>query len=60
MTIANRPGRALPILEPLVTARPVMDVPSVSDRLAEYRPEPRSLPRFVVWTLGCQMNRSDS
>ena len=29
-------------------------------RLAEYRPEARALPRFFVWTLGCQMNRSDS
>ena len=29
-------------------------------RLAEYRPEPRALPRFHVWTLGCQMNQSDS
>jgi tRNA-2-methylthio-N6-dimethylallyladenosine synthase len=29
-------------------------------RLAEFRPEPRSLPSFFVWTLGCQMNRSDS
>jgi tRNA-2-methylthio-N6-dimethylallyladenosine synthase len=28
--------------------------------LEEYRPEPASLPRFFVWTLGCQMNRSDS
>ena len=28
--------------------------------LAEYRPEARALPRFHVWTLGCQMNRSDS
>src|SRR6185436_9041043 len=30
------------------------------DRLDEYRPEPRALPSFHVWTLGCQMNRSDS
>ena len=29
-------------------------------RLAEYLPEDRALPRFHVWTLGCQMNRSDS
>ena len=29
-------------------------------RLAEYLPEARALPRFHVWTLGCQMNRSDS
>ena len=30
------------------------------ERLAEYLPETRTLPRFHVWTLGCQMNRSDS
>jgi tRNA-2-methylthio-N6-dimethylallyladenosine synthase len=30
------------------------------ERLDEYRPEARALPSFHVWTLGCQMNRSDS
>ena len=52
---------------------PVLDVPAPvaataardalspdDERLAEYRPEPRALPSFHVWTLGCQMNRSDS
>ncbi len=34
--------------------------PMVDGRVEEYRPEPRALPRFFVWTLGCQMNRSDS
>ncbi|NJD28395.1 MAG: tRNA (N6-isopentenyl adenosine(37)-C2)-methylthiotransferase MiaB, partial [Chloroflexi bacterium] len=29
-------------------------------RLAEFRPESRALPAFFMWTLGCQMNRSDS
>ena len=29
-------------------------------RLVEYLPDARSLPRFHLWTLGCQMNRSDS
>ncbi len=29
-------------------------------RLGEFRPESRALPRVFVWTLGCQMNRSDS
>jgi tRNA-2-methylthio-N6-dimethylallyladenosine synthase len=29
-------------------------------RVEEFRPEPRALPSFYVWTLGCQMNRSDS
>jgi tRNA-2-methylthio-N6-dimethylallyladenosine synthase len=32
----------------------------VDARLTEYRPEAPALPRFHVWTLGCQMNRSDS
>jgi tRNA-2-methylthio-N6-dimethylallyladenosine synthase len=30
------------------------------ERLTEYLPEAAALPRFHVWTLGCQMNRSDS
>ena len=30
------------------------------ERLHEYVPDLASLPRFHVWTLGCQMNRSDS
>ncbi|MFI5225931.1 MAG: MiaB/RimO family radical SAM methylthiotransferase, partial [Candidatus Limnocylindrales bacterium] len=35
--------------------------PGLADeRLVEYLPEARSLPSFHVWTLGCQMNRSDS
>ena len=29
-------------------------------RVAEFRPDERTLPRFFIWTLGCQMNRSDS
>src|SRR5512142_1707930 len=35
-------------------------VEPVDPRLGEFRPEEQVLPRFVVWTLGCQMNRSDS
>jgi tRNA-2-methylthio-N6-dimethylallyladenosine synthase len=30
------------------------------ERVAEFLPEMATLPRFHVWTLGCQMNRSDS
>ena len=33
---------------------------SPTERLAEYRPDERALPAFHMWTLGCQMNRSDS
>jgi tRNA-2-methylthio-N6-dimethylallyladenosine synthase len=55
-------GRLLPMLEiappPASAARPA---PEPGDaRLDEFRPESRALPRFFVWTLGCQMNRSDS
>jgi tRNA-2-methylthio-N6-dimethylallyladenosine synthase len=32
----------------------------VEPRLAEFRPDPATMPRFFVWTLGCQMNQSDS
>jgi len=30
------------------------------ERLTEFRPEAPALPSFFVWTLGCQMNKSDS
>jgi tRNA-2-methylthio-N6-dimethylallyladenosine synthase len=32
----------------------------VDERLLEFRPEPVVLPAFHLWTLGCQMNQSDS
>ena len=38
----------------------MMASPDVDGRVAEYRPEARALPSFFVWTLGCQMNASDS
>src|SRR6476660_6210661 len=55
-------GRLLPMLEvappPASAAR---EAAATEDaRVAEFRPESRALPRFYVWTLGCQMNRSDS
>jgi tRNA-2-methylthio-N6-dimethylallyladenosine synthase len=62
MTLTRTPNRALPVLDvssgvPAAPARP----PEVADpRLGEYRPDTAALPRFHVWTLGCQMNRSDS
>jgi len=55
--------RALPMLEfvpPLATSEGRRPSAPADDRLAEYLPETRTLPRFHVWTLGCQMNRSDS
>jgi tRNA-2-methylthio-N6-dimethylallyladenosine synthase len=54
--------RRLPILEigpPPPTAGRHAAEPD-DERLGEFRPEPRALPSFYVWTLGCQMNRSDS
>jgi len=62
MTITRPPRRTLPMLEiappPSTAGR---DAAASEDaRVAEFRPEPRALPSFHVWTLGCQMNRSDS
>jgi len=39
---------------PQAAARPA------DGRLIEFRPDEQAMPRFHVWTLGCQMNRSDS
>ena len=66
MTDTQPRTRALPVLDVLdvVPAGPAPaprePVAPADRRLAEYRPETRALPRFHVWTLGCQMNRSDS
>ena len=58
------PSRSLPVLDltpPAVALTGPRDplVP-LDARLAEFRPEARALPSFFVWTLGCQMNKSDS
>ena len=61
MTLTGPRDRSLPVLDPgLAPRRPRSDVPTVDERVAEYRPETPALPAFHVWTLGCQMNRSDS
>jgi tRNA-2-methylthio-N6-dimethylallyladenosine synthase len=56
--------RSLPVLDLVPPGAPAGGPrdPFLPDdvRLAEFRPEIRSLPSFFVWTLGCQMNRSDS
>jgi tRNA-2-methylthio-N6-dimethylallyladenosine synthase len=56
-------SRSLPVLD-LASAAPVSPpraAPRPTDsRLHEYLPDSPALPRFHVWTLGCQMNRSDS
>jgi tRNA-2-methylthio-N6-dimethylallyladenosine synthase len=55
-------GRLLPMLEiappPAAAGRSAAEADDA--RVAEFRPESRALPSFFVWTLGCQMNRSDS
>jgi tRNA-2-methylthio-N6-dimethylallyladenosine synthase len=61
MTIPRDARRALPMLEvappPASAGRAA---PVVAGAVDEFRPESRALPRFYLWTLGCQMNRSDS
>ncbi len=55
--------RSLPILDPSLRSGPAIPRQASQPddaRLLEYLPESRVLPRFHVWTLGCQMNRSDS
>jgi tRNA-2-methylthio-N6-dimethylallyladenosine synthase len=63
MTDRSTLDRALPMLE-IVPPSPAVDprtpAPPGDARLEEYLPETRTLPRFHLWTLGCQMNRSDS
>ena len=63
MTATGISKRALPVLD-LVGSSPAvpprLPPARADDRLGEYLPEARALPRFHVWTLGCQMNRSDS
>ncbi len=63
MTDGTSPAsRLLPMLElppaPVSSGR-VADQPG-DERVTEYRPDAPALPRFAIWTLGCQMNRSDS
>ncbi|HEY7600259.1 MAG TPA: tRNA (N6-isopentenyl adenosine(37)-C2)-methylthiotransferase MiaB, partial [Candidatus Limnocylindrales bacterium] len=51
--------RALPVIDAWPSAaRPA--IPQVDGPLAEFATEDVALPTFHVWTLGCQMNRSDS
>jgi tRNA-2-methylthio-N6-dimethylallyladenosine synthase len=54
--------RELPVLDLPMPGRSEARRPVEPEdvRLDEYRPEPRALPNFHMWTLGCQMNHSDS
>ena len=66
MTDTRFVSRTLPVLDVLDLVPPVAPVTPraptgpADDRLVEYLPDLRILPRFHVWTLGCQMNHSDS
>ncbi len=57
-------ARELPVLEiPPPAPGPAGPRPAAAaddERVAQFRPEDAALPRFWVWTLGCQMNKSDS
>ncbi len=57
-------SRQLPVLDlapaPLAADGPRHAATAEDPRVAEFRPEGAVLPRFWIWTLGCQMNRSDS
>jgi tRNA-2-methylthio-N6-dimethylallyladenosine synthase len=57
-------ARALPVLDPMTpVAAPVNPRGPTTPgdgRLTEFLPESAALPQFHMWTLGCQMNRSDS
>ena len=64
MTLSKSPARTLPMLEvaPPTAGPGGPRTPLAPDdaRLGEFRPDARALPSFFVWTLGCQMNKSDS
>ena len=64
MTQTRPINRALPVLDVIAPAvepaAPRAPLSPHDERLAEYRPDERALPAFHMWTLGCQMNRSDS
>jgi tRNA-2-methylthio-N6-dimethylallyladenosine synthase len=51
--------RMLPVLDTRPAASASLR-PEVAPRLAEFTTDDVALPRFHVWTLGCQMNHSDS
>jgi tRNA-2-methylthio-N6-dimethylallyladenosine synthase len=63
MTITRGAPRSLPVLDlapPSPRAATRSPLSADDARVDEYRPESQALPSFFVWTLGCQMNRSDS
>lgn len=53
-------GTLAPLSSGPVGAAPAATRPAVDPGVAEFRPEGHGLPSFHIWTLGCQMNQSDS
>ena len=53
-------SRLVPMLEVPVAPSPAPAMPVAPEHLAEFATDEVALPSFYVWTLGCQMNRSDS
>jgi len=47
-------------MAPAAPTAPRSPAAPADERLGEYLPDLGALPRFHLWTLGCQMNRSDS
>jgi len=54
--------RQLRVVDPGLGVRPAppRHPASAPEGLSEFATDDVALPRFHVWTLGCQMNRSDS
>ena len=56
--------RSLPVVDPALVTPTAVGSPrpalAAAAPVAEYALEAAALPRFHIWTLGCQMNRSDS
>jgi tRNA-2-methylthio-N6-dimethylallyladenosine synthase len=56
-------NRTIDELAANLTALPrptLMQAPGTDPSFAEFRPEGHGMPSFFMWTLGCQMNQSDS
>src|SRR5215218_6933937 len=52
--------RMLPVFDAGLATPPPTAAPAIAPELAEFTTDDLTLPSFHVWTLGCQMNRSDS
>jgi tRNA-2-methylthio-N6-dimethylallyladenosine synthase len=59
--IETRASRALPVVDGLPGPSAAREsLRALDGRLTQFRPEEVRRPSFFVWTLGCQMNKSDS